>query len=725
LIKWDLKNIDTAKEISYKLNISFPTALFLISRGLKTIQEIKKFLYPDFLKEHSNPFLLPDIQKAIERIKQALEKGEKILIYGDKDVDGITAIAILYYTLKLLGNIPYYYVPSDESYGLSEEIIDKYIKQGIKLIITVDCGITSKNEVKYAKQNGIDVIITDHHEVQSKLLPEDAICIINPKLKESKYPFKEIAGCMVSYKLAHALIFSYDKLYNKNIVIIDIETTGLNPATDEILEISALKINNFVIIDEFYTLVKPKNKIPQEITKIHGITDENCSEAPDIKEILPELYKFIGDSIIVCHNASFDIGFLNYFYRFYYSLEIKNEIIDTLKLARETLSQKSYSLESLYKNLELPPIQHHRAKNDTYAIFRIFQYLIQLNSTNINFFLQENIDLVTIGTIADLMPLVEENRALVKFGLENLTSTKKIGLKTLFDEFLNFEEKITSKNISFSIVPVLNSCGRLNKANISLELLITEDKNKAEKIIDEIYEINQQRKEFQDIALQKYKELFMQQVDENDKIIFLYYQQTIDEPEIPSGVIGPVANYFVNKYKLPTIIIKDNIGACRSSDEFDMHFLLTECSDLLINFGGHKYACGFTIEKNKIKNFRERIFNVIKNFEYIKPELEINGIISFEDLTEQFFNELEFLEPFGMNNPYPVFLLKKLKIDRYLTAGVIEENIKIPIYINNKVIYITGYNLREKIERILRLTSTVDLIVRIEPYNKLIILDVI
>jgi len=187
LKRWVLKKTDSdlVNQLSNEMNISQITACVMVNRGVTNVKEANAFINPEFL-DMKNPFLLKDMDTAVKRIRRAVDNNEKILIYGDKDVDGVTAVSVLYLTLKSLGNTPLWYIPSEEGYGLHKNIIEKYLREGLGLIITVDCGITSIEESIFAKENNLDLIITDHHEQSQAGLP-DAVAVINPKRKDSGY----------------------------------------------------------------------------------------------------------------------------------------------------------------------------------------------------------------------------------------------------------------------------------------------------------------------------------------------------------------------------------------------------------------------------------------------------------------------------------------------------------------------------------------------------------
>jgi single-stranded-DNA-specific exonuclease len=683
-MKWILneQNTEIINELSENLKISNIIATILSNRGIKTVQEGTSFLNTKFPDMLYNPFLLHDMELAVDRIRTALEKKEKILIYGDRDVDGIAATTVLYYTIKSLGLTPICHVPSRDSnahanrtrqgYGLQKEILEKYVKEtGINLLITVDCGITSIDEIQFAVNNNVDVIIVDHHEPMvidnKETLPAGTAAIINPKLKTSKYPMTDISGCTVAYKLSQALMMSYDKYYNKELVVMDIETTGLDARYDEIIEISALRIKNFVVHETLHTLVKPKKPISDFITGINGITNEMCSKAPDIGSALSDMSKFIGDRPIVAHNASFDMNFINT-YLWQNNLHVmRNEIIDTLIMARELFPNQLHNLPTLSKNLNLTHQQPHHAIDDTYATLELFEQIEKKRNTRINFFLQDHLDIVTLSVISDMIPLIKENRVIVKHGLEQLTKTRKIGLSILLEYLLNYASNpLSLKTVSFNVIPVLNSCGRLDQANFAFDLLTVTDMKPARDILERIVFLNEERKNLQTIAIDRFKTLITKQCDiKTDKILVI--SETATDNDIPEGLLGIIATRFANIYNKPVIVIMNGIGACRSINNFSILNVLNQCSELLIRFGGHNQAAGFTIEPVKINQLRNKIKQISETQidpASIEQTIIIDAVINAVDITPALFDELHKLEPFGQGNQPPVFLIKTVKISQ-------------------------------------------------------------
>jgi single-stranded-DNA-specific exonuclease len=687
--QWVLKkpNLNLIGEIADKLNILRTTSSVLVNKGVGSVREADIFLNPNFF-DLKNPFLLSDMNTAVKRIRRAIDSNEKILIYGDRDVDGVTAVCVLYYTLKSLGTTPLWYIPSEQGYGLHKSIIEQYIGK-IDLIITVDCGITAYDEVLYARENGIDVIITDHHELPShqKELPR-AVAVINPKRKDNKYSFNKPAGCFVALKFAQGLMMSYEEYYDKDMIVLDIKTTGPHPIFDETSEIAAVKIKNFVAVESFHTLAKPETN---------------------------ELSEFIGDMTIIAHNAEFTMNFIRNYMKKSLNRKLNNPVIDTLTLSREFFPFKSYAIGSLLQDLGFE--QPGNAGTDcapdgVLTTLKVYERLEQMGNTRIRFFLQDHLDLLTIGTIGDMMPLVEENRIIVKHGLKTLRETRKTGIKLLVERFIKGNGSVTAKMVSYNIVPLLNACGRLGKAELAVELLTADNIYRAEKILEQVIELNEERRLLQSTNIDKFNQLIREQCDiERDKIIF------VTASGVGHGVTGIVASQLVRRYNRPVILLiiegDEAVGAGRSIEGFNIYDVVKRCDDILIKYGGHSNAIGLTVKVSDIKELHRRFKDIVS--QELSPELlirkiEIDAELKPSELNMELINELARLEPYGQHNSYPIFMLKSLKIEKCSRVGSTGEHLKLKIRnTGDNYFDVIGWGLGDACDTVLKELSFVDL----------------
>ena len=519
--KWQLYEIneEEVEKIENEYAINKLLATILVNRNIKEPKDIRLFLKPT-REDFHDPYLIKDMEIAVQRIIKAINNKEKVTIYGDYDVDGITSITVLKSFLSDIGLECKSYIPDrlEEGYGLNKNAIDSILKKGCDLMITVDCGISGNEEIDYANSLGIETIVTDHHEPGDKL--PNAIAVIDNKRKDSTYPFRELAGVGVVFKLIQAL----------------------------------------------------------------GI-----------------------------------------------------------KLG---------------------------LKEETYL-----KYL----------------DIVCVGTISDIVPLVDENRVIAKLGLMLVQQTRNIGLRSIINS--SGYKKVDSTTISFGVAPRINACGRMGMAEEALNLFLSKNINEVNELTKRLNEHNSLR---QSIEKQIFEEV-LKQIEENDldkhKVIVLGGKNW------HHGVIGIVSSKVTEMYFKPSILLsfeEDGIGkgSGRSIPGFDLHEALTKCGQTIEKFGGHSMAIGITLKKDKFEEFKNKFEQIAidEHIERIVPIIKIDAKINLDDINKEMVESLKQLEPFGEANKMPIFLFKNLKIDsiRALSEG---KHLKLTLKDNNNIINAIGFNI--------------------------------
>lgn len=536
---WNVKKYDEdkLKEITDKFNVSKLMAKLLIAREIP-FDQIDSFLNAK-ISDLIDPFLLKDMDKFVLRVKMAIDSKEKICIYGDYDVDGITSITVMHKFLSSLGACVDFYLPDRlvEGYGINIKALDEIKKRGNTLVITVDCGITAVDEIKYAKKIGLDVCITDHHECSDEL--PVGVPIINPKQKDDNYPFKMLAGVGVAFKCITALSIEY----------------GLDK-------------------------------------------------------------------------------------------------------------------ESYLKHL----------------------------------------DIVAIGTISDIVALVDENRIISKYGLEQIENTNNIGLKALL-KIINYKE-IDSTMVSFAMAPRINACGRMGKASVAVELLLESDETKVEMFAKKLDELNVSRqtveKKIFDEAIDTIKNMKL----ENKNSIILYNENW------HNGVVGIVASRLVNMYFKPVILLtkENNVirGSGRCQIGFSLYDALTKCKDLLVQFGGHELAAGLSINEENIEEFKQKFDKVASEISSNLNEqiISIDSEIKRENLTIQTIKDIKSLKPYGQANKTPLFLYKNLKIQSIRTIKE-EKHLKFTLQDERSLIEGVAFSQGERRDEFL-LGDKIDVVCHVE-----------
>jgi len=489
----------------------FPRILkqIVFNRGLGTDAEARAFLKAE-PNSNTDPFQLIGMGATVDRIRYALDHSEPIAIYGDYDVDGVTATALLVHALQALGGDVRGYIPNrfDEGYGLNIEALDSLKADGIKLVITVDCGIRSPNEALHAQIIGLDLVISDHHHPDGENLPP-AFSVINPKQHGDPYPDKDLAGVGLAYKIAEAL-FS----------------------------------------------VQP--------------------------------------------------------------------------------SANGFQLSDL-------------------------------------------LDLVALGTVADLAPLVGENRVLVRRGLRQIHATKRQGLFSLAGVAEMKIDKVTAGNIGFILGPRLNASGRLESALASFELLTTTDFMRAGQLALQLDTQNRQRQGITR-SIQEQAESIAMSEDPEAFLLFAAHE------EFNPGVVGLAASRLTELYYRPAIVAaksaEETRGSCRSIPEFHITDALDQCKDLLVRHGGHAAAAGFTVKNENLPELVTRLKAIAKDQlaeKDLRHTLSADMEVSLSDLNFEVLKHLQYLEPTGYGNPDAVFVSRNVKVKFSRTVGAEGRHLKLTL----------------------------------------------
>ena len=524
--KWNIRySVDDAElilEIADSLGITKALATVIVNRGHRSVNEAEAFIKKS-QEVLYDPFLLNDMEKAVARILLAIKNKERITIYGDYDVDGITSVSIMHLYLERVGAIVDYYIPSrKDGYGVSMNAVDMIHERNTGLIITVDTGVTAFDEIDYSNSLGIDVIVTDHHEC-TDCLPK-AIAILNPKRTDTTYPFPNLAGVGVAFKLLCAI-------------------------------------------------------------------------------------------------------------------------------------------EKSIKNIELNDAVRSIANG--YA------------------------DLTAIGTIADVMPVIDENRILISIGLLRAEKTDKIGLAALIDYCRNGEGKTSYKNkqkkklssgfVSYSLAPKINAAGRISSASLAAELFLAKESKIANDYSLQLFDINRERQATENkIADEALKMIENSKIDDEPIIV-------VHDSSWHHGVVGIVASKVTERYGVPSILISfegnedpedDEAigkGSGRSICGMNLVNALQGCSDLLEKFGGHELAAGLTIKRKNLPEFKRRIAMIAKKcFDGVESELflDIDCELDGEEINMELASQLSYLEPYGVSNPVPVFAMRNAILNDITPVGM-------------------------------------------------------
>lgn len=525
----------------------------LYNRGIKNQQEYEAFIKPDYATLY-DPFLFDDMEKTVGRVLKAIARKEKIIVHGDYDADGVTSSALVYNALKLMGATVDAFIPhrEDDGYGLNIKNIERFVEEKYQVLITVDCGITNVKEVTFARDNGMDVIITDHHNIPEIVPP--AFAILNPKMPEESYPFKYLSGVGIAYKFISALLQRYE-----------------------------------------------------------------------------------GDDVVF----------------------------------EEWGGREGY--------------------------------------------LKWILDIVAIGLVADIMPLIDENRTLVTYGLLVLKKTHRLGLRKLAQVAGIDMEQADSFTIGFQIAPRINAAGRLAHGKEAFQLLTTEDPDEATSLAMGLQDINKERRTLTDKALKQAREQALVQA-KND-MIFVY------AADWNPGIVGLIAGRICEEYYKPTMAmtrIHDTVvGSGRSVGEFNVTDSLYAAEDVLLRFGGHQQACGFTIKHyDQLSSFKELLLADAKKKMVdidLTPFVEVDTMLTLSEATLATAKILEQFQPYGEKNPKPKFWLRKMMITALDYMGDGEKHLRIMVRHQNSPVVkkLVGFNIGQSWGKLLAVGDVIDVIVEL------------
>ncbi len=644
---WNKKTI-TKSEVSIlqsKYGIDMLTSSILIRRGITKGQDIQYFLENDKRFLH-NPFLFNNMEDVVDRILQAKEEGEKVLIFGDRDVDGIASTTVLYDYLSSIGIDVKCRLPGgNDPYGLNLDAVNSFAQEFGSLIITVDCGISNNLEIAKCSELGIDVIVLDHH-TPPEVLPQGAI-IIDPKCSDSGYPFKDISGCAVVYKVVSALRFSCGDLYKQEICLIN------TSVSEDKVSLTVQKVQNLIKKEQF-TCVLDESFSPTTKNKLLNFLKGQQLFVWDLKAVKNVLTQIFGQGIE--------------FYLYDIHQDIAKTIPGTQNISLEQLKNHSRVLRY---NSETP--------DEMDAFFSIF--VTYINKVYQNQFPQHSKDeekdlqLVALAALADIMPLVNENRILVHHGLASINAGHaRAGLQELLSHQSLLGKRLSSTDLSWNIVPVLNATGRLGQPELGMELFLEKDSAKRDGIARQIIELNQKRKQLGSDAWMYGQEQAKDSIQKFENKLCV----VIDE-RINRGVSGILAAKLVQTFSVPAMAItfvgETAIGSMRSCRGVNLPVFLDSLGDIFINHGGHTYAAGFSFEKAKLGEFLQRVHEHTNEIVLGKDDserVEIDAELPAQYLKPDLLNLVDKFEPYGEGNPELVFMSKALPVLDALTMGKTE-----------------------------------------------------
>lgn len=613
--EWSLKDTDdtAAGELSRTLGLTANLAALLVSRGIKSPREAYNFLYHDISMLHS-PFLMKGMAEAVSRIRKTVNEKETIGIFSDSDLDGLSSLAVIVNLLRKImpGDNFIYRFPRDiEQYGLTKLVVDEFADNNVTLIITLDCGIRDVEEIRYAAEKGIDVLVCDHHEADS-VLP-DAI-IINPKQPGCGYPFRELAGVGVAFKLYHGVLLSYLERFNKRFLFVSRHSDTYN----------------------FFSIQ-------------NGINGEylSCDTIDSLRDSIDDF-----DVIMTYMLTSDDNEKL--------SALCSSKCIDMTAQINEILSTAQFKIAS---------------KVLTSHIDLLHMAFVQLEMTKrMREYLKDMLSLVTLGSIADIVPLVGENRTMTHIGLQALEKTNHHGLSEIIGS-----KPVTSKTVGWQIAPLLNSPGRFGKTELTADFLLHNNIDETMTSLNSIKKLNEERKTVvNDYYTSIIDDIETGSLEVKGNLLFF------ESDSIPDGLAGLLANRLTDYLDIPVIVatpINDTCvkGSGRVKGQFNFFSLMEPLTDLFEKIGGHAQAFGFTAQKINLAEIKDKLESSLLNKPQDTAGIEIDMELRIDSIDIDFIRSLSLLEPYGHQNEAPVFLSHSIQASAVRVFGKNNNHIKIHI----------------------------------------------
>jgi single-stranded-DNA-specific exonuclease len=633
---WTKKEISPSdvRKLTEKYGLDPLTSSVLVRRGVNNPSDLPFYLEEDLRLCH-NPFLFDQMEEAVERIHQAVDEEEKILVFGDGDVDGITATVLVCEALRQMGLAPEWKIPQEnETYGLSETMVRDFAARNGTLIITVDCGISSFKEIAIATELGIDTIILDHHNKEAEGVPS-ALAVINPKITGSTYPFSGLCGCAVASKWLWALCFSRTDFYNRSIILLHAE------AVDGKYLVNMARVENLII----------KNKISLDM---------------DIPVSRDRFIDFTGGTPLVVFDKREQLLCLKNIFGSrtdIFLLELKEDWDKTFPGIRGASLGQLREKSRLLKYQETPA-------DCLDTLMHVYISLFEKKEEHRFAPWFAALDLVAMGTIADLMPLTGENRILVRKGLEVMSRSERPSTRELLLKLKLMGQPLTNQEISWQVGPFLNSAGRMGRGELPVQMFLTDDQSERMTLIEEINRLNRERKKLSDDLMDSVLSEATAFYDDTGKTLAL-----CGDRRVLRGITGILATRLCRYFSAPSIVLayQGSIvsGSIRSSGELDIPDLFNTFSDILLDYGGHDCAAGFSFPAPKLEEFQKRLRQYGRNLVYRKKEEEllVDAEIPFDYLGEEIIKTVERLAPYGNEFPPLTFLSRKMIVENAEVIG--------------------------------------------------------
>ena len=619
------------RAIKERYSLDLLSATVLERRGVKTGADLQYFLENDVVYHHS-PFEAEDVPAAIDRIEAAIEEEERILVFGDRDVDGVTATAIIVRTLRTLGakDVSFRLPVGDEPYGMTSDSVSEILQGGYTLVITVDCGIASIDEIATLERSGVDVIVLDHHIPGDELPP--AVAIFDPRVEGAGYPFPGLAGCAVAAKLSWALEFARTPLYGSECIVLHAEPRNGT------VRINAVRLENLVEID----------RITEEV--VEGAFSAERSRLMDFLAVSLPIFVLDGETekkmLRRAFGSNVDISLV----------DIREQLERIMPRA------KGHTLFDLA--MVSRAARYQEGDREIETLLSLFRSLSVYSYPALSSRFDDVLQLAAIGTVADLMPMKDENRMIVKRGLAMLSQRPLPCFVYLLAKLNMTGKKLNTRDVSFYIAPVLNAAGRMGDPTPALSLLLSDDSAECVSLTDTLLEMNRARQKSEEDVLLSVREKAAESYASHEGRFIV-----VEDSRMPRGLTGAIASKLASQFMVPCIVMAtiegERIsGSMRCRDGWNAKQFLDGLSPFFESYGGHAKAAGFSLPQESKAAFLSALSSAIEEAEGLpqSDEIVVDAQIPAEYMTEGLWRLSELIEPCGQENGELMLYIKGARI---------------------------------------------------------------
>ena len=657
-------------------------AAICMRRGITSSDELRFFLRHELYLLH-NPFLINHIERGAQRILTARARDERVLIFGDRDVDGMASTALMVELLTNLGIKAHWRVPMhNEPYGLTQQVIEESVAKKIGLIIAIDCGIHNSAEIEEANRQTVDTIVIDHHNVTDALPP--AYAVINPKIAGSHYPTSDICGAMLGFKLALVMGLTQSSLYNKSHLL------AVARRAPQSIYIEIYKVCNLSVVERH-------NEVLTDSASI------NRAQSPFMQLLHSHpLYVYDADSFLQLLRQGYP--------------HATPPTIHDLKPVLATFDSQ-LAARSLYEinrdRLLVPSV--HADSQEIETLHLLYNYCHLFGGPMQGPQYRSYLELATLATVADMMPMLNENRILVKEGLRRLARAPSVRFQHLLRESQEQAGHIDTRYLSFNIIPCFNAAGRRGVPDRAIELLLSNDQKQAQELSAELIQLNQERRTICHQALQLALPLAYKSFEKHQRHFAI-----VAHSEIQRGVTGLLASQIMERLSATTVIIscsaEHSSGSLRTVATQRATAILQHCAPLLIEWGGHDRAAGFQIEPTQITAFEQQLADYMQQLPAATaaPTLEIDVELPASYFNERIFEIAQWFEPYGQQNHPPLFLTRGFKVQECWLFGKEDQHLKLLLQAGEYRVPAILWNGADHINLPIKSGTHIDAVYRVE-----------